>query len=39
MNSRIASLLKDRISDKEIATLKEQSGVRMRDFAERFLTA
>lgn len=28
-----------RLSDKEIATLKEQSGVRMRDFAERFLTA
>ena len=28
-----------RLSDKEIATLKEQSGARMRDFAERFLTA
>lgn len=27
-----------RLSDKEIATLKEQSGARMRDFAERFIT-
>lgn len=27
-----------RLSDKEIARLKEQSGLRMRNFAERFLT-
>lgn len=38
MNSRIASLLKDRISDKEIATLKAQSGERLAELARRILT-